>query len=147
MTECEICGKEAVKRAEIDGATVNVCGECASYGKVLPEPVRRKIKQDQAMPDSSRYVDPDYPKLVKEAREKKEMKIEELARHINEKESVISRLETGHLSPPLNLARKLENFLEIKLILEYEDKPISRSDKVDSGLTIGDVVEIDGTDE
>jgi len=147
MTECEICGKEAVKRAEIDGATVNVCEECARYGKVLPEPVKRKPKSEPKMPDSSKYVDPDYPELVKKAREKKGLKIGELAKRINEKESVVSRLETGHLSPPLKLARKLESFLDIKLILEYEDRQISRSDKEGSGLTIGDVVEIDGADE
>ncbi|UCG95831.1 MAG: TIGR00270 family protein [archaeon] len=146
MTECEICGSNASKRAEIDGALVNVCDGCAKYGKVAPEPVKLKPKPKQEI-DSSKYIDPQYPKLIKKAREEKDLKIEELAKKINEKESVISRLETGHLSPSFSLAEKLENFLEIELVKEYEGNLVSQNKEGGSGLTIGDVVEIGGTDD
>ena len=148
MTECEICGEEATKRAEIDGALVNVCSECSKYGKIITkEPlkvIREKPKQE--IPEVEKYIDPQYPQLIKSAREKRNMKIEEMAKKINEKESVISRLETGHLSPTFDLARKLEEFLEIKLILEYEKKPISGGNKQED-LTIGDVIDLGELDD
>ena len=145
MAECEICGSEASKRAEIDGATVNVCVECAKYGKVLPEPVEIK-KKPPAEIDSSKYIDPSYPKIIKQAREGKGLKIDELAKRLNEKESVISRLETGQLSPDLQLAGKLENFLEIKLVLEYKEKGAT-SGKKSKDLTIGDVIDLGELDD
>ncbi len=143
MAECEICGSESSGRAEIDGVVLNVCGRCAELGKKVAEPVRaRKKTVERELPESSKYIDPDYPKIIKESRESRGMKIEELANSIKEKESVISRLERGQLSPSLRLARKLENFLEIKLILEYSKRPLSENRRGDRALTIGDIVDL-----
>ena len=146
MTECEICGSNAIKKAEIDGAIINVCSECVKYGKTVAGHVKIRTKPTKDI-NSSRYIDPKYSELIKDAREKREMKIDELAKKINEKESVISSLERGHLSPSFNLAKKLENFLEIKLILEYNEEFHSSKGKRDNSLTIGDVVDLGELDD
>jgi len=145
MTECEICGSNATKKAEIDGVLLSVCEECAKYGEAVVEPVKitKTEKIPDEIPDSSKHINPNYPHLIKNAREKMNLKTEELAKKINERESVISNLETGHLSPSFELARKLEVFLGIKLILDYEEKSYSKTKKEDSELTVGDVVELD----
>lgn len=146
MADCEICGSMAEKKAEIDGVILNVCGKCAELGKVVAEPVRA-LKTESKETEDKRYVDPGYPEIIKRAREKRGLKIGEIARRINEKESVISHLETGHLSPTLGLARKLEDFLGVKLILEQEENSFSGG-RIDRGrVTIGDVAELGGLDD
>lgn len=146
MTECEICGSRATRKAEIDGVILSVCNDCAKLGSPVVEAVKIRAKSKREI-DSSRYIDPGYPELIKKAREKREMKIEELARQLNEKESVISRLERGHFSPSFDLAKKLEDFLEIKLILEYEGKAYSGVEKGGTDLTIGDVIDLGELDD
>jgi len=66
---------------------------------------------------------------------------EEVAKKLNERESVISKIERGELLPTLDFARKLEIFFKVKLILEYEDNYKNKSSKEES-LTIGDVIKI-----
>ncbi len=146
MAECEICGSEANGKANIDGAVVNVCDKCSKFGKKVVESAKIK-KRVNSKEEDKRYIDPDYPLIIKKARENKDMKIEQLARKINEKESVISRLERGHLSPSFGLAKKLELFFGIKLILEYNDVSYSSTQKEDSSLTIGDVIDLGELDD
>ena len=66
------------------------------------------------------------------------LKQEELARKINEKESLIHKLENELVEPSLKLAEKLEKFLKIKLIEIYSDenKYVKNND---DKLTIGDL--------
>jgi len=141
--ECEICGRRATKKAIIDGASVNVCDECVKYGKLVPDIPTPKPKfiQPKDIPESSKYIDPNYLQIIKKAREKMNLKIEELAKKINEKESVISKLETGRLSPTFELAKKLEDFLGIELIKEYSETKITAK-KSSENLTIGDIIDI-----
>ena len=58
----------------------------------------------------------DVDKINRKAREKCNRSKKDLAKTLSEKESVIHRLETGKLNPGLGLARKLERFLNIKLV-------------------------------
>lgn len=63
----------------------------------------------------------DFPRIIKEGRELLGLSQEELGMKINEKPSVISHLETGSLKPSDSLARKLEHFLKIQLLVPVED--------------------------
>ena len=142
MTECEICGKQATKKAKIDGIVLDVCDECAKLGEVISSRVSLKPKRKvQEIPESSLYIDSDFPKIISNAREKLGLTREEVAKKLNERESVISKIERGELLPTLDFARKLEIFFKVKLILEYEDNYKNKSSKEES-LTIGDVIKI-----
>jgi len=59
----------------------------------------------------------DYYKVIKQAREKLGLSQEALGRKINEKPSVIKLLESGKLKPDNMLARKLEHFLKVQLLV------------------------------
>jgi putative transcription factor len=59
----------------------------------------------------------DYHKVIKQAREKLGLSQEALGRKINEKPSVIKLLESGKLKPDNMLARKLEHFLKVQLLV------------------------------
>jgi uncharacterized protein (TIGR00270 family) len=65
---------------------------------------------------------------------------EQLAKKLNEKSSVIKRIEEGW-EPPPTLIRKIEKFFNIKLTEEIEEKPLNKKTEKKK-LTIGDVVEV-----
>jgi len=78
--------------------------------------------------------------LVKNERTKRNLTQEELAKKLNEKESIIKRIEDGW-EPSLDVIKKLERFFNINLTEEIEEKQIEKkTDKTE--LTIGDIVEI-----
>lgn len=78
--------------------------------------------------------------LIKNERAKKNLTQEELAKKLNEKASLIKRVEEGW-EPPLSMIKKLERFFNIELTEEIEEKQIeSKTDRKE--LTIGDVVEV-----
>jgi len=62
-------------------------------------------------------VDPDFPSIVKAAREKLGLTQEQLGRKINVKPSVISHVETGKMKPDLALARTLMHELKVNLLV------------------------------
>lgn len=119
MAECEICGqKTASVKAEINGVLFSVCKECAALGRVVeqPKPITRPVRAEQPQPEE--IVIPDFAKVIAQARQEKGLKQDELAKKLNEKLSVIRAVESGRRAPDLNLAKKLERFLNIKLIEE-----------------------------
>lgn len=144
MGNCEICGEEKeLVKAIVEGSLLEVCGECSKFGNII---IVKKI-QGEERPVKKQTIDiiniinPDYPKLIKESREKLGLKQKELALKINEKESVIHKLETGSLQPTILLARKLERTLSINLIELYQDTYDSLNLK-DDKLTIGDILRL-----
>ncbi|RLJ02202.1 MAG: TIGR00270 family protein [Candidatus Aenigmatarchaeota archaeon] len=140
--ECEICGSSpARRRAEIEGVELIVCDECVSLGTEIKEPkVTQKGRKE--VPEIEESITPEYPSRIRIARESLGLTREELARRIHEKESVISRLESGSMMPPLSLARKLEKELRIILVLKEEKSEVHIPEKPKPRITIGDVVEV-----
>jgi len=147
MGSCEICGKryESLDKAIVEGVIINVCSGCSRFGKVItikkPSIEPEKIIQRKYKNIEEDVVE-DYNGIIKKARERKGLKQEELALSISEKESIIHKIETGSLKPSFTLAKKLEQFLGIKLIeLQEEKKDVSLNLK-DSRLTIGDLLRV-----
>ena len=67
------------------------------------------------MGEEYEYVE-DFGALVKQARESMGLSQEELASLVKEKATVIRKIEQGELHPPIELAKKLEKTLKIKII-------------------------------
>lgn len=65
---------------------------------------------------------------------------EDLGRVMNEKVSVIARLESGTMVPNTKLARKIENILGIKILEVHEGGKVSSSSSSSGGMTIGDLM-------
>ncbi len=149
--QCEMCGKDKnLVIAIIEGTEMNVCNECAKFGKVIkkiePEPkLKEKKKIEEVIKEEKKreviqIINPDYGDIIKKKRESLGLKQEEFAKRINEKISIIHKIETGNFEPSIALARKIERFLKIKLIEQYEEEH-GKLRKIESDtLTIGDLL-------
>lgn len=133
MKACEVCGTPIHGQplvAKIEGGVFTVCPSCAKLGTPIRQAkgVEKPPHPLRAPPPPSLEVEElelraDFPQVIKQAREKAGLSQEEMGRRINEKPSVIRLLESGRLKPDNLLARKVERFLKVELLLpEEEDK-------------------------
>lgn len=125
---CEICGREIIKgpvTVRIEGSMMRTCGACARLGERVV--VKKPASQTQASSRRSfarvekivEVVD-DYSSKVRKNRERLGLTQDQLGGKINEKGSVISRIESGHMEPNLKMAKKLERFLGVTFLEELE---------------------------
>lgn len=161
--ECEICGKEVPEnnpiRAKIEGTVMIVCKECSKLGKIQKAPPKPKfVKQNKTKKTQnkknnrknySRDDEPseelveDYNNIVRNARESKDWSREDLGKKINERVSVITRIETGKMTPDIKLTKKLEKALNIKLLEKIDKIDLNQFINNNSGeRTLGNVVKI-----
>ena len=160
--ECEICGKTVPEnnpiKAKIEGSVMVVCKECSKLGKIQKEPPKPKyIKQTKKTkrPKTtrtkrySRNDEPqeelieDYATEIRNAREAKKWSREELGKKINERVSVITRIETGKMTPDNKLTKKLENALNIQILEKIDNIDLNQFINNSSGeRTLGNIVKI-----
>ena len=167
---CEVCGSKinSPLRALIEGARLTVCIECSKYGKIVREddvepgqkaprkaqlPISAKMpkkKTFEAKVEITQEVVEGYHVKIRQAREKLGLSHEELGKRINEKASVLSKLETGKMTPNNILVSKLEHALKIKLLVSIsEDKIPENTQPQNRELTLGDLIQLrkKGTEE
>ena len=153
---CEMCGKEnkTFFKAKIEGSEMTVCAGCARYAsekkplrKSMPTKKnerhnhKRQETYEEDRTERIQIIASGYAKLIKEARERRGLKQEELAKKLAEKESLLQALESGKHKPSMNMARKLERMLGITLVIEHEESHEKSGPKKKSGpLTIGDLI-------
>lgn len=147
---CEICGKKVLGRPiriKIEGSLMQTCQECSKLGKVQKEPQRaprpRATPRRPRVREPSYEISEDFNITVRMAREKKGWSREDLAKKVNEKSSVINRIESGKMVPDIKLARKLEKILNVTLLDKIEDEQLDDTGpKRVRGATIGDIAQI-----
>lgn len=151
MPSCELCGKQTeVIQAIVEGSMVSVCRECSKFGKVIAiknhdnyyhnQPRKRLILKKPEIVES---IVKEYAQLINQAREKLKLKPKKFAKMMGLKESLLHKIESGHLKPPLDLAKKLEKFFKIKLIEMHEEgQKIQEVNLSKTTLTIGDLLKI-----
>ena len=159
--ECEICGKPVPEnnpiRAKIEGSVMVVCKECSKLGKDQKAPPKPKfVKQNKNKRPTttrnkvySRNEEPseelieDFSLEVRKAREAKNWSREVLGKKINERVSVINRIETGKMTPDTKLTKKLENILGIKLLEKVDNIDLNQFISNSSGeRTLGNIMKI-----
>ena len=159
--ECEICGKPVPEnnpiRAKIEGSVMVFCKECSKLGTVQKAPPKPKyLKQNKGKKPAntrkrnySRNDEPseelieDFSFEVRKAREAKDWSREDLGKKINERVSVITRIETGKMTPDTKLTKKLEKALNIKLLEKVENVDLNQFINSSSGeRTLGNVMKI-----
>jgi putative transcription factor len=105
----------------------------------------RKKKKKSRTSKSKRETETlasDYGERVKNARESEKLSLSEVADDLNEKESVIRKIENQDLKPEKSLAGKLSRKFGIELYVNPEVADVS-SDSGDSrSATLGDVAEV-----
>ncbi|RZN39771.1 MAG: TIGR00270 family protein [Methanophagales archaeon ANME-1-THS] len=134
MTECEICGVEIRGKARyiaIGSSKLQVCQKCAQYGsevmgdkdtRAKTTPVgeqaqllkakRRLYEQMDLELEAELDIGEDYGRRVKEAREKAGLKQAELAKLLNEKQSLVRKIENEEIVPSKEVWGKLERILK-----------------------------------
>jgi putative transcription factor len=144
MAACELCGKDTqLFRALVEGSELNICSGCGKFGKMLQKPVLRVAKAAvQKAPEPSEVVVSDYAQKIRSARERSGMTQKEFALKLNEKESVLHKLENGLYVPPISLARKLEKLLKVKLVEVEQEEKAETGKKASGPLTIGDIINL-----
>jgi putative transcription factor len=164
---CEVCGHKIHTEpitAIIEGARLTVCLECSKHGKIVTQdeytpkakpttaakptahlPVLVQKKSDVPSVQLTQEIIEDYSTKIRQAREKLGLTHEDLGKKINEKSSVIGKLETGKMEPNNILATKLEHALKIKLLTPVTDEktPQQQAVKVDREMTLGDLIQFD----
>lgn len=149
MGSCELCGNESdsLKKAKIEGAVLKVCDSCSSIGKEVSgsssQKKKRKKKKKSRKKRSREVLVPDYGEKVKDARESKQLSIKEVARDLNEKESLISKIEKQELKPDKALAKKFSDKFGLTLYTNPEVSDYGNSKKSSNdSATLEDVADI-----
>ena len=164
--QCEVCGKGIIGKPYktiIEGARLVVCQDCSVLGSIswelkipklkLPrrnvqKQQRRRLQKStkgQKSPlDSSMELAQDYGIRIKKAREKSASTHEDLGRRINEKISVLKKLENQKMKPDDRLVEKLQRALKIQLLVPRTDESFTSHEpsKITPSktLTLGDLI-------
>jgi len=141
---CEMCGSEveSVSRVKVEGSVLRLCPACARFGEALEPPPAPAVTAAGPSPLRARPLAPasrpvggarrleerdlygeigelelaaDWSKRVRAAREVLGWTPEELGKKLNEKKSVVLKIESGHIHPTDALVRKLEHLLKVRL--------------------------------
>ena len=139
--DCELCGKpDAQTKIKIESTFMKVCARCAKHGQVLQEKHVIQKPATYATPsETNQILNPNYAKIIRDTREQLGIKQEHLAKMLAEKESLIQHIERGEFRPGIELARKIEKKLNVKLIEKIEETRVEMGKKKSSGMTIGDL--------
>lgn len=84
--------------------------------RIKPPPLKKINMVDEMI------LDHDFPSLIRNARSKRGLTHEQLGQKINEKVTLIRKIETGSLRPDEILAKKLERFLGITLFINSNEE-------------------------
>ncbi|MBL7167808.1 TIGR00270 family protein [Candidatus Bathyarchaeota archaeon] len=152
---CEVCGAEI--RGEpyyriIERGRMTVCGRCAKFGTTDWDPSRPQVRRTNSRPAPRRPRNEmeaaevmelvnDYGIMIKKARQKKGLSVEDFARMISEKESVVKNLERGQFTPDSKLVRKIKNTLQVDVLEAPETGTRTQvTSRPTSGRTLGDLL-------
>jgi len=159
---CEMCGRELeareAKRAVVEGSLLILCPQCyqklskqgvAKEYMVTPtKQVRSRVSTSTPSRRQARRLEEyevveDYAVRIKTARERLGWSQEVLALKVGESVNTIKRIEASRLKPSIDLAKKLERVLGIKLLEPIvEEVGETRSSKEANTLTIGDLIRL-----
>jgi len=132
---CDICGAKIVGRpyiALVDGVEMVLCASC--YLK-LSKSGRAKLIRVGAPREEERSPRPrrrrsyrvtyevveDYAERIASARMRKGLSVKDLASKLRISESMLRKIEQGRFKPNIDLARKIESVLGIKLLEPTEE--------------------------
>ena len=159
--ECPICGSIIWGKGErvlLEGARITVCHNCAQHGIKIQKPPtsietkksysydkKGAPKRQAARKDHLDDIEiiPDYAKKIRIKRNSLGLNQDQFAQKLNEKPSLLKRIEAGKAEPTIQLAKKIESVYGINLIKQIDSVEASFSDskylKKTSGTSLGDI--------
>lgn len=162
---CEVCGRKIFGqpyKVVIEGAKLTVCGQCSKHGTIVwEEPAPKTVAPKPKMPfqplktQSRKPAEPtvdvglelieSFDAKIRQAREKLGLTHKEIGKRINEKVSLLKKIETGKMTPDNKLAAKLEHALKVKLLLPASEVKIPQTkilERTSRELTLGDLIQV-----
>ena len=162
---CEVCGSKIYGKpykVMIEGAKLTVCNECSKHGTIVweeqtpktitlkpkstPQPLKIQSKKPpETTIDTSLELIENFDLKIRHAREKLGLSHEELGKKINEKVSLLKKIETGKMTPNNRLAAKLEYALKIKLLVPPTEEKVQQMEipkPASRELTLGDLIQL-----
>ncbi|MEM1560214.1 MAG: multiprotein bridging factor aMBF1 [Ignisphaera sp.] len=103
-------------------------------GAVSTNPTRSTVSQNMELVE-------DYAERIRRAREKLGWSQSILASRVKVSENIVKRIESGKLRPTLELARRLEEVLGIKLLMPSIEEELKQQ-KVQKYVTLGEIVNV-----
>ena len=170
MPQCEMCGadKPSLTTTKVEGAELELCDDCTEFGTEVRQTDSASTStkystsssgsadssddssgssgssgssQRHDMFDEMDTVATDYDDRIRSAREERGMSQEDLADELNEKRSLIRKLERGDVLPSDDVQHKLEKALEISLTEGDSADDSEWSSDSTGSVTLGDVVQ------
>ena len=145
MEECEICGAKAkdIYIVNVEDVELRVCTKCAKGKKIVSKPVDRaavRKKTASERKEEELQLVENYGNVIHNAREAMKLPLKVLAEMLNEKETLLLRIERQRTLPSLELTKKIEKALGIRLAEQEKN-----NENVDLGgggdrVTLGDFV-------
>ena len=146
-----MCGIESFRLNEVvvEGTLLSVCERCKEYGNSvqIDKPVFNnsltKVPRKIFIEENTPFVIEAAGRLIRTARENSGLKHAQLAAMVGLKESSIQKIETSIIKPEIDVARKIERILNIKIIETYDDSEKSKHLNLDDdNLTVGDLIKL-----
>lgn len=133
MASCEICGiqiLEKVDRVYVEGNLLTVCKSCSKRGKPssyqqniqktgFPRP-KKIVKTEKITFDDTRILVSNLSEVIRKSRMTRGLTHEQLGLTLNERASLLRKIESGSIKPDEELAKKLERFFRIPLYTEVD---------------------------
>ncbi len=167
--ECPLCGGLIWKSVKvvIEGVKMSVCQSCSQGVEVVREkkvkrtylaqkpPIRPQYSQKSkkaTLLEPTEELVPDFNTRIRKKRSQLRLTQEEFSQKLNEKPSLIRRIETGKARPTIKLAKKIESVYGIKLLeksSEINDTLVNTKylKKKSSGTSLGDIAFIKKRDK
>jgi putative transcription factor len=135
---CPICGGIIWKgnRVLIEGTKLTVCDSCAQHGKKIEiksgfshskqkdsfniKSVKKVYVKKRDYIENIEIV-PDYAKRIRNIRTLNRLNQDQFAGKLNEKPSLIRRIESGKVEPTIKLAKKIEKIYNITLLRKTDE--------------------------
>jgi putative transcription factor len=161
---CEVCGAEVArtKAISVEGTVLNACPNCAKFGRDADPPRargptappvvaqrlearrRRMTEKDLYAQAGEEELVVDYDDRIRRAREARGWKQTDLGAKINERATIIAKLESATMVPNDALIRRLERALGIKLKDKVPPPAVKKASAAQNGITLGDLFDLDG---
>lgn len=152
---CEMCGAPIAGRpyyAIVDGVEMILCASCylklsrSGRAKLVRRPqseslqkaIERIRRVERRRVEEYEVVE-DYAERIRRAREAKGWTTAALAQRLRISESLLRKIEQGKMKPSIDLARRIESILKIKILepAEYEEEEVESEEFYP---TLGDIV-------
>ncbi len=140
--------------AEVEGAPMYLCIDCferlyragraklASRRAVEEGSVKHVRKRARRGPEVYDLVE-DYAERIREAREARGWSTSALAQRLRISESMLRKIESGKVKPSIDLARRIEKVLRVKLLEPVVDEETYYGEGGEDYVTLGDIVVVD----